>query len=158
LFGITVPGVSKYNEIKIESDSLIEIVKPDGLSDYVTYSGLGILKLDRLTPVSGISSFFKTVCNYKDERISVLVPKDFEYWDFGTAEEYLKSIARIDHQIKKSKKSQFIEFLIRQQALNEKNSTFYNSTLNSVSLDSRGEFKKNSILWKDMIQLVKDGA
>lgn len=155
LFGISVPREASYNEIKLESEKLIEIAKPIGINDYVTYSGLGILKLNGLTPVSGISKFFESVCNYKKEAVSVLVPKDFEYWDFGTAEIYLKSIAKIDEHLKEKRKSLFVDFLNRQDVLNEKKDEFYNSFLNSVSLDSSGNFKKNSIVWKKMIQLVE---
>ncbi|NOT79202.1 MAG: NTP transferase domain-containing protein [Bacteriovoracaceae bacterium] len=155
LFGISVPREAKYNEIKLESDKLVEISKPIGNHDFVTYSGLGILKLDGLTPVVGISKFFETVCNYKNEVVSVLVPEDFEYWDFGTAEIYLKSIAKIDDQLKSNKKSQFIDFLNRNFVFGERNNDFYNSSLNSVSLDSSGKFQSNSISWKEMVQFVE---
>ena len=84
-----------------------------------------------------------------------MVPKDFEYWDFGTAEIYLKNIAKVDKQSKEKKKSLFMDFLNRHSVLSEKNIEFYNSFLNSVSLDSSGKFKKNSITWKEMIQLVE---
>lgn len=155
LFGISVPKEAMYNEIKLESDRLIEISKPNGNQDFVTYSGLGLLKLNGLTPVSGISNFFESVCNFKNEVVTVLMPNDFEYWDFGTAEIYLKSIATIDVYLKNNKKSHFIDFLKRNFVFSEKNNDFYNSSLNSISLDSKGNFRKNSISWKEMIQVVR---
>lgn len=152
LFGITVDKASKYNETVIEDDLLKEIIKPQGLHDYVTYSGLGILKLDGLNPVGGITRFFETVANYKKERIQFVVPAKFEYWDFGTAEIYFNSIKNIYQNLKDKKSGWLMDFLITHDAFDGDETNFYSQELNSISLDCSNAFEKDSIVGKGIIQ------
>lgn len=96
LFGIKVDKSSSYNETIIENNYLVEIKKHiDKNNNYVTYSGLGLLNLNGLKPVPGISQFFETVANYKLEKIDFVTPDSFEYWDFGTAEVYVKNVLKL---------------------------------------------------------------
>lgn len=154
LFGIKVDKVAKYNETVLVDEQLKEIKKPDGLNDYVTYSGLGILKLDGLEPTAGISKFFETVANYKKERVQFVVPEKFEYWDFGTAEIYFENIKAIYQDIKESKKNWLMGFLQRHGALNGDENNFYSPELNSVSLDGAGVFERNCIVGNGIEQRV----
>jgi len=152
LFGIKVPGGSKYNETVIIDDQLKEIKKNEGNSDYVTYSGLGLLKLDSLEPKAGITKFFETVANYKKERIQFIVPSKFEYWDFGTAEIYFNSIKNIYQNIRESKGGWLMEFLNAHGALSGDENNFFSQELNSVSLDGANAFERNSIVGKGVVQ------
>lgn len=152
LFGIKVEKGSKYNETVIVDDQLKEIRKTDGLGDYITYSGLGLLKLDTLEPVGGITKFFETVANYKKERVQFVVPPRFEYWDFGTAEIYFDSIKNIYQNIKDAKGGWLMEFLAAHGALNGDENNFFSQELNSVSLDGVNAFERDSIVGKGIVQ------
>lgn len=152
LFGIKVDKTAKYNETVLENDLLKEIRKADGTYDYVTYSGLGILKLDSLYHVSGISKFFETVANYKKERVHFVVPEKFEYWDFGTAEIYFNSIQEIFHALKENKRNRLMDFLQENKALEGNVDAFFNDELRSVNLEGNGEFFANAIVGKGIVQ------
>ncbi len=155
LFGIKVNAKSKYNEIKVEAGSLVDISKSDGAKDFVTYSGLGLLRLDGLKPIAGISKFFETVANYKQEKINVISPSQFEYWDFGTAEIYLSSIRKICLEAAEGKKTSLSEFLDRNKVLINANDLFFNKKLNSIDLESKGRFAKNAITFESIIQEIE---
>ncbi|MBC7427528.1 MAG: NTP transferase domain-containing protein [Bacteriovorax sp.] len=152
LFGITVDKTAKYNETVIVDDILNEIRKNIGTHNYVTYSGLGILKLDGLNPSGGITKFFETVANYKKERIQFVVPKRFEYWDFGTAEIYFESIKEIYFNLKDTKPGMLMDFLKKHNAIKGDEGNFYSQELNSVSLEGTNDFEKNSIVGKGIVQ------
>lgn len=152
LFGINVAKESKYSETVIIDEQLKEIRKPDGQSDYVTYSGLGILKLNGLEPVGGITKFFETVANYKKERVHFIIPAKFEYWDFGTAEIYFNSIKNIYQNIMCGKSGWLMEFLSQHGALSGNENNFFSLELNSINLDSACVFEGNSIVGKGIIQ------
>lgn len=152
LFGITVDRGAKYNETVVVDDCLIEIRKNPGTHDYVTYSGLGLLKLDGLEPVGGITKFFETVANYKKERIQFLTPEKFEYWDFGTADIYFNSIKNIYENLKESKSGMLMDFLQKYGAFNGDENNFFSQELNSISLEGTTAFEKNSIVGKGIIQ------
>ena len=154
LFGIKVEKDSKYNETFLVNGHLKEIRKAEGLSDYITYSGLGILKLDLLAPVGGPTKFFETVANYKSERIEFIIPEKFEYWDFGTFEIYFKNIKNIYQDIENGKKSLLIEFLNKHGALKGEESNFFNLELNSINLDGSGTFERNSIVGLGLVQTI----
>jgi mannose-1-phosphate guanylyltransferase len=117
LFGINVEQMALYNETIIEDFQLIDIRKNLKIKkEYTTYSGLGLLSLNNLKPVVGISRFFETVANYKNEKVDMVTPDHYEYWDFGTAEIYMKNIFKINS--KKAEGSLMINFLLKHSALN----------------------------------------
>jgi NDP-sugar pyrophosphorylase family protein len=152
LFGITVDKSAKYNETVVKNGKLTEIRKSDGTADYVTYSGLGILKLDNLEPQAGITKFFETVANYKKEAVTFIVPKKFEYWDFGTAEIYFNSIKKIYQNLKEKKSGLLMDFLIQHDAFDGDENNFFSPEFNSVSLEATNDFEQNSIVGKGLVQ------
>lgn len=152
LFGITVDKSAKYNETVLESDQLKAIQKPEGNRDYVTYSGLGLLKLDGLEPVAGITKFFETVANYRKERVNFIVPEKFEYWDFGTAEIYFNSIAAIYQNLKQGKTGRLMSFLEANGAFDGEEDNFFSPELRSVSLEGSSSFEKDCIVGKGISQ------
>ena len=154
LFGIKVAKHSKYNEVVTESNRLVNIVKPSGKVDFVTYSGLGVLKLDGLEPVAGISKFFETVANYKNEKINIITPNKFEYWDFGTSSVYLESIKNIYQNSQIGKESQLINFLNENGVDTLESKTFFSLDLNSIDLQFQGRFFKNRLIYDSIKQEV----
>lgn len=154
LFGITVDKNSNYNETVI-TDGLLTQIKPnDKKSDFVTYSGLGLLKLDGLKKVPGISRFFETVTNFKEEKISFVVPAKFEYWDFGTLEIYFENIMKLQNEMNSNHENLMITFLKHHHAIVGDNSSFVNLELNSICLDNNGSFEKDSVVGLGLSQKV----
>lgn len=154
LFGIKVDKAAKYNETVIIDDQLKDIRKADGLNDYVTYSGLGILKLDGLEPIPGATKFFETVANYKKERVQFIVPPKFEYWDFGTADIYFNSIKKIFASYKEEKSGWLMDFLNTHRAFYGSEEHFYSEELDSINLEGAGVFSQKSIVGKGIVQKI----
>jgi mannose-1-phosphate guanylyltransferase len=154
LFGIKVEKSSKYNETIVKDGLLTEITKASGAYDYITYSGLGLIKLDGLRPAAGITKFFETVANFQKEKISFITPDEFEYWDFGTAEIYMDSIKKIFENRQTSKDSVAMGFFKSHGTFNGNEDNFYSSELSSISLEGVSAFEKNSIVGLGIIQNV----
>lgn len=146
LFGITVDKTASYNQTIIKGGVLVDIQKNPKTGDYITYSGLGIVKLDGLNPVPGISKFFQTVVNYKEERTFMVTPDLFEYWDFGTAELYSKNIFKL--AMNQRSESLFNKFLNGHQVNIRDTAEFLSLDLNSIDLDQHGVFHKNRLSYK----------
>lgn len=151
LYGIKVDKNATYNETKIIDGKLVAIEQPSKQSNFITYSGLGILKLNELNKVAGISKFFDTVVNYKHEEVQMLTP-DSEYWDFGTAEIYFKNVINLTNP--KYEKSRMRSFLSKHHCLNGIQENFINTKLNSIDLNSSGKFKENAMVFGEITQLV----
>jgi mannose-1-phosphate guanylyltransferase len=139
LFGITVNKTAKYNETILENEILKDIQKNLGTKNYITYSGLGIVKLDGLKPVTGVSQFFTSVVNYKNEKTFMITPDSFEYWDFGTAELYSNNIMKIAQN--PTAQSEFKNFLDRHNVDYLNFEGFVDLELNSIDLDRNGLFQ-----------------
>jgi mannose-1-phosphate guanylyltransferase len=154
LFGIKVNKNMHYNETVIENDMLVEIRKNDGKLDYNTYSGLGIVNLDRLKPVDGISKFFTTVVDFKVEKTYMLVPESFEYWDFGTVDLYTKNIIKIVSDVEPASKKLLMEFFSKHEVAFNRNNKFLNTLSNSVDLEMKGRFEQDTIIFKNIRQTI----
>lgn len=157
LFGIKADRDSHYNETVINNGLLTEIRKPSGESDFVTYSGLGIIKLDDLNPVPGITKFFQTVCNYNKEAIRFITPAEYEYWDFGTLDIYSENIKKIAIMLKDkyAQDSGIIKFLKQHGAFIGDLDSFVNVNLNSIDLTGQGQFQKDTIYGKGIFQKLE---
>lgn len=157
LYGIRVDHDSHYNETVLENGQLKEIRKPSGEKDFITYSGLGILKLDNLEPVPGATKFFQTVANYKKENIQFLTPAEYEYWDFGTADIYFKNIEKI-HALKNDKYAQhcfILKFLSEHKAFAGDIKLFFNPDLKAIDLDGKGHFHRGCISCQGLVQKIE---
>lgn len=144
LFGIKVDKQATYNETVVEKNQLVEIKKNiDKKNEYVTYSGLGLLNLSGLKPVAGISQFFETVANYKKERVDLITPDVFEYWDFGTAEIYTKNVFKL--KLPQAKESLMDLFLKKHSAYIGRKELFIDTQKNSLDLECLGQFATDSI-------------
>lgn len=153
LFGIKVAKNEPYNEIVCQNGFLKQIKKPDKRSDFITYSGLGVVRLDGLKPVSGGSKFFETVADFSREKISVLVPNEFEYWDFGTESIYFENIKRLCESPECHKSEMMRSFLRRNKAINDNVKKFFSTQENAIDLLGEGRFVKNSISFGDMVSV-----
>jgi NDP-sugar pyrophosphorylase family protein len=153
LFGIIVDKSAAYNETVCENKKLVEIRKnTEKNADYMTYSGLGILKLDGLLKVEGISRFFETVANFKAEKVSMIELKKSEYWDFGTANIYAQNIFKLFE--KENSQSSFVDFAKRQNVFKEQSKNFLNIEKKSINLDSSGAFSEGAIVCGNVVQKI----
>jgi NDP-sugar pyrophosphorylase family protein len=115
LFGIKVNAGEKYNETIIENGRLVSIEKHLENKEYCTYSGVGLVDLENIKHVDGVSSFFETVCNFKKCKVLMSPPDEYEFWDLGTKEKYYEVICNLEY----NKSSLLWEFLLRNNALSE---------------------------------------
>lgn len=153
LFGIKVNKEDAYSETIIENDCLVAIKKNlEKNKDYITYSGLGLLRLDGLVVVPGVSRFFETVANYKEEKIQMITPDQFEYWDFGTSDIYAKNIFALIPE--ESAQNKMITFLKRHDAFSGNLNKFIDRVHRSIDLDKEGVFRDQSVGAKGIFQKI----
>ena len=105
LFGLDVDKADIYNRLIIENNLMKGIEGPKS-SSLVTFSGMGLINLQSLTPKKGVSSFFDTVANFNERPVYIINPKNVDYWDFGTSQNYFKSCFRLLGE----KEGRFLEF------------------------------------------------
>jgi NDP-sugar pyrophosphorylase family protein len=105
LFGLDVDKSDIYNRLIIENNLMKGIEGPHS-SSQVTFSGMGLINLEKLRAHPGVSSFFDTVANFNEQPIYIITPKNSDYWDFGTSENYLRSCFRLLEE----KEGRFLEF------------------------------------------------
>lgn len=153
LFGIEVDKDQNYNETIVLENRLVDIVKNLKTHDYITFSGLGLIKLEGLKAALGPTKFFQTVANYKDEIVKMIIPQKIEYWDFGTAEIYYQSMAKL---FTKSSDNNclFISFLNRHGVKLGEIADFVNTELVSVDLEGKRRFEEKSITGCGKVQKI----
>lgn len=142
LIGIEVNKSEKYNETVIEQDCLINIEKPKGDTNYITYSGVGLIDLERVNYVEGASGFFDTVCNFREDKVLMTTPEQSEYWDFGTKIKYLEGM----FEVLEDKESEMYNFLIENKVFDE-----------GVEILEQGDNSKEIKLDLYNLKLIKQG-
>lgn len=129
LFSVTVEEKSNYNRLKIFNQSLVDIIAPGDSGFNQTYSGVGIINLDKMSQGKGYSSLFESVANFRERPVGVSCPENYEYWDFGTRACFIDSHFKLlEHS-----GSEFLDFL--------ENIGAYNKDLNfrdSYNCDQKG--------------------
>ena len=116
LFSYAVNPDDGYNALGVENGFLKDIIPNADVkknTSTVTYTGMSLIRLDRLDPLFGESKFFDSVANYKQKKIRVLEVTEFEYWDFGTLKRYHTSIFALLENLD----SKFARFLIEQDCI-----------------------------------------
>jgi len=139
LFGLTVNGwEDSYNELCLKDMTLKKIENYSKNAHrkraYVTYSGLSLINLEMLDDNVGPSPFFKSVANYSEKDILVLIPENQEYWDFGSSERYYKSIKKLFEHFMLRKKSEFLNFSLENMVID--------FSKVSKKLESYGDFER----------------
>ncbi len=153
LFGIKVESNAGYNETVLKDGRLVEIKKNEkNMQDYITYSGLGVINLNGLRPVPGKSKFFESVAEFQSERIEFVVPDTFDYWDFGTAENYVKNIFKLSEDLTLSGPMQ--KFLKSEIEIKNEIESFVDLKNKSIDLDNLGSFLPNSIHLRGQFQKI----
>lgn len=157
LFGLKVTNKDNYNETVLDKNGkLISIEKNAQSENYFTYSGLGLINLEKLKSTNGISKFFETVANYKEQAVYFVVPDVAEYWDFGTSALYVNNIKKILGNFKNQSKSILIKFLIDNGAIDAQKiiSTGYERFLmnDGIDLERTGHCERGKISYQQLKQ------
>lgn len=153
LFGIKVDKNAAYNETVTRENKLVEIKKnTHKVHDYITYSGLGLLNLDGLKPVPGISRFFETVADFKSQNVELLTPSSFEYWDFGTADVYAQNIFKLKNPNERN--GEMGQFLERHSAFKGQEELFVNLSSRAIDLERSGGFSVGAIQARGICQKI----
>ena len=157
LFATQVHQKHQYNETVLDENGYLQSIRAKGDQSgqwHLTYGGFGFINLEKLEPTKGKSDFFKSVADYKNTAIPLTVlPKDFEYWDFGTKERYFYQM----HKIKSTTNSGFHKFLERCGVSIREDFYYQECDINGIVLD--GEDLQNSpeynfIKYKDIIEKI----
>lgn len=136
LFTYDVDPKLGYNILDIRDDQFRGIIKNCDIQNkekkYSTYSGMSLIKLNRLNKRPGKSNFFVTVANPIEKRIATSALVNMEYWDFGTLKRYYLTM----FDVLEKRESTFFKFLEKNKAINArkiKSSIGYNSE-NGINL------------------------
>ncbi len=160
LLGMSVEKSMGYSRLQIKKNRLTGIIKNSDvdLSSFITFSGLSIIDLSKIKETTGVSNFFDTVANFKENEIYILELEKFEYWDFGTAELYYETMLKALEK----KESMLRDFLLKHEGIREKcivNKNYQSSSgivieEGQIFLDGKKEIRKinglsyNGIYWR----------
>ncbi len=121
LFTYEVNQRDGYSTLDIRGDELKGIVANSELSKgsrAQTYTGMSLIRLEKLEEFQGKSSFFKTIANPKNNLVKTIEISGLEYWDFGTVNRYHESMFKTLSQTTSS----FYNFLRKTKSIDiEKN-------------------------------------
>lgn len=180
LFSFFVEADHGYNALKINNRSeVVGIVKNANLekgSRVETYTGISYINLEKLTVTKGASSFFESVCPFKEKKIPVISLENVDYWDFGTLKRYWDTMFRLLRTYSKNSNHPFIRFLVNEKALKTWKIDFLKSSYHSATpqvinlsddkntndigpaiiLESTSAVKKsgNNVFWKNISEEV----
>jgi len=153
LFTYSVNSRDGYNALKMENNEFAGVILNQDLDDnieIVTYTGMSLIRLEKMGSAQGESLFFETVANYKTNKIGLENITNFEYWDFGTIPRYHNSMTSLLNKIETS----FGKFLIAQKAIDPDkiNGGFYNSK-SGLKYDDF-EIIDKEIFFRDIVERV----
>lgn len=117
LYSYKVNSNSLYNSLDTTEITFKGVIPNKELPrsfDHQTYTGMSLIKLDKLDRRAGTSKFFESVANPNMNKVGVLPVNEVEYWDFGTLDRYCESISKLCDQAD----SLFRDFLITTNAIN----------------------------------------
>ncbi|MCO4753618.1 MAG: NTP transferase domain-containing protein [Bacteriovoracaceae bacterium] len=120
LFAHEVNSSDNYNALALDKDRLVGITPNSELErdkKVHTYTGMSLIKLDKLQKVAGMSKFFDSVADFKSNDIRIMDIASSPYWDFGTLSRYWKSSFKILNLAAGSTNDMFVNFLISSKAL-----------------------------------------
>jgi mannose-1-phosphate guanylyltransferase len=121
LFTYWVDSSLGYNAIEVDEKRIFKtIIKNKDLplnKKVETYTGVSLIDLNQLKPVSGASAFFNSVCLYKEQTIPTILLDKIDYWDFGTLKRYWESCFRILETYAINSNHPFLRFLVNERAL-----------------------------------------
>lgn len=158
LFTKKVSKKEKYNQLLIEKSILKDII-PNQTSTqeyFDTYTGCGVINLEKLIRIDGASSFFQSVATFKKSKIICIDFYGKEYNDFGTKKRYFESI----HALLKGSRPILKKFLIQHQALKSYDKGSYDGAIKVEEnyIDLEGRPQKNDrvarIYYQELVDTI----
>ncbi len=98
LFSTKVPRSLKFNALKVDENNFLKEIIPSDLikeKEHLTYTGVALLDLSHIDYKEGVSSFFKTVANYKEKDVFIFPPQEIKSFDFGTPLRYYQFLIHL---------------------------------------------------------------
>lgn len=121
LFSYWVNSDLGYNALEInEKREVKSITKNKDIkasSRVETYTGISYIDLAKLSPVKGVSSFFESVCPFKEKAIPAILLENVDYWDFGTLKRFWESSFKILETYTQNSNHPFLRFLVNERAM-----------------------------------------
>ena len=156
LMGARVSGRGAYREMAVAGGYLTGFNDFAKESNFVTYSGMGLINLEGLVPFEGQSNFFESVANFKDEPVRVVSVSKSEFWDFGTKEHYKENIYKLIAMANNDKDTFFVDFMLEKGLMDpgKVGMDSYNASRSGeVNFTSSGAFSKENAI---MIETGED--
>ena len=119
LFSYEVNSNAFYNSLTFSGDKFLGVIPNKDLprnSKHQTYTGMSLIRLDKLKPSPGASKFFDSIAKSEVNNVGVMAVNEVEYWDFGTLDRYCDSITKLCL----TQDSAFKNFLISERAFERK--------------------------------------
>ncbi|MFA5583240.1 MAG: NTP transferase domain-containing protein, partial [Bacteriovoracaceae bacterium] len=121
LFSYQVDPRLGYNCLELTPQNTLKAIIPaadlKNTSSGVTYTGISLIDLSKISAHSGKSSFFESVASFKNRDILVESVGNIDYWDFGTAQRYWLTMRRVIATYKVNSIHPFLRFLVNSKAL-----------------------------------------
>ena len=143
LFSYQVDPRLGYNCLELTSENTLKAIVPaaelKNTSSGVTYTGISLIDLSKLTPHPGKSSFFESVARFTETDVLVEGVGNIDYWDFGTAQRYWLTMRRVISTYKVNSVHPFLRFLVNSKALkswkiNHNHLSYHSSGLEVIHL------------------------
>ncbi len=146
LFANKVSRGSGYNMLCTnENNRLIEIKTNNFPNEYYTYTGIGLINLEKLKYVEGASSFFETVAMPNGLDTKVVEINEYDIWDFGTKDLFVKNARKV----LANKTNPMYKFLKRNNKIKDEKisgNSYYSSGEGVLNFSSRFIEGENSII------------
>ena len=121
LFSYWVNTSLGYNALEITEQREVKgIIKNKDMEAGLrveTYTGISYVDLAQLTPVKGVSSFFDSVCPFKEKPVPAILLEKTDYWDFGTLKRYWETSFKILETYSQNSNHPFLRFLVTERAM-----------------------------------------
>jgi mannose-1-phosphate guanylyltransferase len=109
-----------YNALDLVGEKIVGVIKNDQLindKNYLTYTGVALINLQKITLQEGVSNFFQSVCHPSQGTFTAYETSQLEYYDFGTLLRYCQLCFHLYAELKSKKTNKMISFLQRQDAI-----------------------------------------
>ena len=155
LFGLKVKKEDGYNKLNIDANgNLQNIIKNKEIeeSDFFTYSGMALLKLDEQNYENTPMPFFDSVADFKSKEVRIVEIQKGEYYDFGKLDEYYSLCFSTKELLDQGKSNKLIELI-----KTSKNFKYDQSKGLNFSSDPSLKAKADEIIFDQGSIIKKDG-
>lgn len=139
-----------YNALELDSNRIMRKIIPNKElapnKSVETYTGISYIDLAQLTKSTGPSTFFDSVCPYKEKEIPAILLENVDYWDFGTVRRFWETSFNILQVYRVQSTHPFLRFLVEERALktwkiNLQNISYHAKSPKVINLNPDEEIK-----------------